>query len=202
VSCGQKQLIEQEALSYRRDAPKDHSVGSTLLVRTAETLRFGAVVYRLVGGDLEEMIFFQDGYHRWSINDLKTVLERLFNITLASWHKRNPSDQKITSLVSFYLKQEDLKESLEHLGSRKAETLELAYSSQILTLYLPDSSSIAYPNPLTFLLESAIPFEKLVRYGTVPGRRPTPFKKYSRRPAASYLAHSGFRSGLSTADHA
>jgi DNA-binding winged helix-turn-helix (wHTH) protein len=67
------------------------------------------------------------------------------------------------------LKRAELEAKLADLCGSKAEAMELAFSAETLTLHLPDGLTITYPNPLTFLLENAISFEKLVLSATVPG---------------------------------
>jgi DNA-binding response OmpR family regulator len=180
VCFGQRQLVHKEMSCFYKFAPKGSKIGNTARVKTEETTRFAAVVYEPVGGNLEEMLSFGACYERWPADNVIITLEQLFRNILSSWHKQKSVAKEIVNLNNFYaawlgpgqnrLNPAELEEKLADLCAASSGLPRLDYSSEEVTLCLPDSAPVSYPNPIAFLSDTAISLDTSTLYGVVHGQ--------------------------------
>lgn len=100
VACGERSHVLAEEVNF---AFKVGIEGRTIKVRSGETLHFAAVAYTLTGGRLEKISTLAEIYHRSSFKKVNTILEDLFNHTLAYWHRSNTRHQDTCVLDEYYL---------------------------------------------------------------------------------------------------
>lgn len=102
VSCGKKEQIAEESQRYDKVAPQGAGVGSTVKQQRAETLRFAAIAYMLIGGDLEEMVSFRDYYQRRPADAVVASMRQLYSATLPAWYQSGREQQYGASLSELY----------------------------------------------------------------------------------------------------
>jgi hypothetical protein len=77
-------------------------VGSTVKQRPAETLRFAAIPYILIGGDLEEMVSLRTYYQSRSADLVVASMRHLYSATLPAWYHSGREQQDGASLSELY----------------------------------------------------------------------------------------------------
>lgn len=169
VSCGERDVMTRELELYEQFVPQGTGVGSTIKEKMAETTHFAAIAYRLVGGELEEMLPFKDFYATQPAESLGVALEHLFTATLAPWHKKRRSYEAEQTPSDYYrawlgLSDDVLEQAAcsQRVAAICGETLRagltpLDYAPDKLTFHLADNSSLSYPNPVLALLGESFP---------------------------------------------
>lgn len=169
LSCGERDFITKELKQYEQFVPQGAGVGSTIKEKMAETTHFAAIAYRLVGGDLEEMLPFKDFYATQPAETVGTALDHLFAVSLAPWHKKRRSYEAERTPSELYraclgLSDELLEQAAfeQRVAAICRETLKagltpLDYAPDNLTFHLPDSSTVSYPNPVLTLFGEPFP---------------------------------------------
>ena len=169
VSCGKRDVIMKEVKQYEQFVPQGGGVGSTIKEKMAETTHFAAIAYRLVGGDMEEMLPFKDFYATQPAERVGMALEHLFAATLAPWHKKRRSYAAEQTPSEYYrawlgLSDDVLEQAAcsQRVAAICGETLRagltpLDYAPDKLTLHLAENSTVVYPNPVLTLLGEQFP---------------------------------------------
>jgi ActR/RegA family two-component response regulator len=155
VSCGKKAQIVDEDRRYDEVVPHGAGVGSTIKQPGAETLRFAATPYILVGGDLEDMISFREYYHSRPAEAVAASLNNLYSATLPPWYHRGREQQQSINLSELYCRGLSLDDTLlapEALGQRIE-----AISQQILAAGLVSSIDIS-ADEITLRFANGEPF--------------------------------------------
>jgi DNA-binding response OmpR family regulator len=164
VTCGLRAPVGQEVARYKGFAPKG-GVGTTL-TDFAETMHFAAVAYALPGADLEQTRTFEAFYRTNKAAQVRTVLEHLFQTTLAPWHQRKHILGEVEGLSWSYcqglgeeaLPQDKLQERMQALA-REALSLgptQMELSASELSLRFPNGDTISCPSPVPYVREEAV----------------------------------------------
>jgi hypothetical protein len=181
VACGRREDIQVEEDHYRVFVRHLSDGRDTVRVKSAETLNFAAIVYNLVGGDVEETITLTELYRNGTIKIVTTVLDHLFGIGLAPWYERGRFHEEKETLDELCLarlglsteifSRSELKRQLKSI-CREALTAglsEIIYSPQRLNFHLADGSSISCPNPVSFPFETRTTSASPVLCGIIHG---------------------------------
>ncbi len=165
VTCGLRLPVRQEIARHREYAPKG-GMGTTL-TDFAETLHSAAVAYALPGADVEQTRTFATFYRTNNAAQVRTVLEHLFQTTLAPWHQRKHILGEAKGLRRSYrqrlgldenaLPQDELQERVQALA-REALSLgptQVELSASELSLRFPNGDTVSYPSPVPCIREEA-----------------------------------------------
>lgn len=180
VACGRKVDVGAEDKNYDRFAPKNPGEGSTLKVKTGETMHFAATAYTLTGGYWEEINPFTEFYRSNPLAMVITALNHLFTMTLPAWHRRSRSQEKEKTLNEFFrawlgeesfspAKLEPKLRAICH-EAFTADLAQLDYSSHRLVFHLVNGSPIAYLDPVAYLAEARAIFLPPFLCGTTHGQ--------------------------------
>lgn len=170
LACGQRAQIKDEDERYARYAPHGYGTGSTVKENSIETLHIAATVYTLAGADLEAVVSFRDFYHRRSTEDVLAALDSLYTHMSRTWYRtgciRSPGSEewelylKACQLDQAALLQQELVDRVQSLcdQARAVSLADVVYASNKLIFYLPDGTTIDFPDwqdafdmqPLTF----------------------------------------------------
>ncbi len=178
VCCGQKAEVLSEANLYQEYAPKRQRAGNILKFKTQETIRFAATTYKLVSGNIEEMISFEDGYRSWSVARILKSLEFLFGQTLDPWseHSNGKTMGLLTEFYSDWAQRTEeiwdltiLDDNIKALcrKSRQLNLQKIKYSTDKLTLSY-QNDELTFVNPVTFLSKQVSSYEVDILYGQTP----------------------------------
>jgi DNA-binding response OmpR family regulator len=180
ISCGRQPRIADELARYDQYAPQWTDASSTDKVRMVETSHLAAIVYRLIGCELEDTTTFRAFYRHAPASEVMASLERLFQTTLAPWHQKGRSHEPAGSPQQLYLGWLEVDElalapdALERRAeaiSREALAAGLAridLSAHKLALHLPDDTIAAYPNP-ALLASARLPIGMAAMFGITNG---------------------------------
>ena len=180
VSCGQQEPIQEEKKRYDKWSPRDTDAGSTRLVAHKETMRFGILAYRLIGGDLEEMESLSMYYRHHGSGEVAAVLERLYQTSLAAWHGTDRSYAEDRSLRALYFDWLGLDvDSIQHPLTSKVQAicqealsnnlLRVQCSSNSLTFHLQADDSLSFSSPDRLFSDNPMPIEQPVLWGITHG---------------------------------
>jgi DNA-binding response OmpR family regulator len=182
VSCSQKPDLQPEANHDQTFAPKAAGQGSTVRVKSAETVHFAAAAYVLMGGTLEGVTTLTEFYRDSPVEIVIQALDRLFTTTLLPWYEKGRFREDKKPLIDFVVEWSGLDKSIlssvilePRLESICQECLsagltQLDYSPHQLTLHLLDSTPDSYPNPITCLSETRLAFNAPLLCGTFHGQ--------------------------------
>ncbi|HBY93819.1 MAG TPA: hypothetical protein DEP84_07580, partial [Chloroflexi bacterium] len=168
VACGRRDLIRQEDGCFEHFAPHHGGAGSTAKWKTAETGRFAATTYTLVGGELAETASFRDFYRNRPVREVEAALDSLSSDTLARWHRQrrfHEADHSPVALYRDWLELSDeallparLQRCVDAIGAESV-ALSLAAvqaSPHRLVFQIPGGPSVSYPNPIPDLATGRI----------------------------------------------
>lgn len=165
VTCGQRQLIQEEGNQYKKFVPQAIREDGTGIDNLAETTHFGAIAYKLIHTDLQEPDTLNHFYHANSAEKLEFVLNHLFSKSLAPWYKQGRYVEKKKSLKEFFFEWFNLqkgiafREKLEHQINdicRKTLATGLARvdcSPDTFIWNHPEGFTISCPNPILYFTE-------------------------------------------------
>lgn len=168
VTCGSRDPIQAEEAHYEAFVAKITGPGGTLKANSAETTHFAATAYTLGGGNLEELAILTEFYRENSPIMIITALDHLFDTTLLPWQSKGQFLEKDKTLQEFIstwlglseetLSPTTLAEQIEAICQESliAGLARLDYSPYELRFYLSDGSTVAYPNPVSFLSKKHI----------------------------------------------
>lgn len=160
VSCGPRQVIQQEATNYTRFVPPITTDRPTIRAKQTETIHFGATAYTLTGGNPEEVTPLGSFYRDNSKETIAVLLDNLFSTCLAPWHQRSRFRDMGTRLENYLqewlaleraaLVQEQLGPRIQDLCQKilAAGFAEVSYTPAQLIFHRVNSSSVAYTNPV------------------------------------------------------
>ncbi len=180
VACGKRDLIETEKAHYRKSTPGDTDIGSTDLAEYKETMRFGVIAYRLMGGgELEEMETLAVYYRRYDVDEIKDTIAYLYRDTLAEWHKSEQHLIKDATPQSLYFswlgldgKQTEtiLAKKVEALCAHAQKFVRPDCNPKTLTFHFQPENASVFPNPLGILFNKKLVINSKIRIGIIHGR--------------------------------
>ncbi|MEJ2749205.1 MAG: response regulator, partial [Anaerolineae bacterium] len=184
VTCGQNEIITEEARRYQTAVSPHLSQPHLNYEVSANTLHFAANAYRLVGSRSEEPLDLQDFYLRHPASQTGDVIEHLFRTGLGAWYKKGQTflnqEESVHDFYQDWLKVSDPAVS-ERLWQQKAEAIckknaragggELEYSTQTLTFHpTPEEPAARFPNPIAGLHDKRFGGHAFVQWGLTHGR--------------------------------
>ena len=182
VACGKRDIIQEEKSHYKEGTPGNTDIGSTDLADHKETMRFGIIAYRLMGGsELEDMETLDVYYRRHDIDEVKLALEHLYNGSLSAWHKEDKTYLNDVNFSNLYLEwlgldgntvQESLARKVKALCEHALRIVRNKCSSKTLNFHLKEGEDdvVKLPNPVQTLADNTIEFEQPVLSGVTHGR--------------------------------
>ena len=182
VSCSQKQALQTVANHHHAFVPQAAGQGSTVRVKSAETVHFMAAAYVLAGGALEGITTWTEFYRDSPVEIVTQALDRLFTTTLLPWYEKGRFREEKKPLTEFVIEWSGLDKStlssttleprLESICQQCLSTglTQLDYLPHQLTLHLPDSTQLSYPNPITCLSEMRLALDAPLLCGTFHGQ--------------------------------
>lgn len=182
VSCSRKQELQTEVNQHHAFVPQAAGQGSTITVKSAETVHFTAAAYVLTGGALEGITTWTRFYRDSPVEIVTQALDRLFTTTLLPWYEKGRFREDKKSLTEFVIEWPGLDKStlssttleprLESICQEclSAGLIQLDYSPHQLILHLPDGPTLSYPNPITCLSETRLALNAPLLCGTFHGQ--------------------------------
>lgn len=168
VCCGRKELVEEEKQRHALFVPQGTGLGGTEKVKSAETMRFGATAYALVGGTVEDTATIGRVYHRRPADEMLAVLDNLFNATLARWYEKGrfrERERSLNELCCEWLQVQPESLRPARLGAQveaicretlRAGLVEIDCSPHALIFQPSGGEPVTYPNPAGALAEGRI----------------------------------------------
>lgn len=179
VACGQTPLMQQEHSRYRRFVAAMPGREVTIQDKTAETVPYTAAAYLIIGGDLEDIATFSEFYRYRPADAVLPVLDRLFNHTLAPWHRREryeTTNDTLNDLCREWLAHTTPAPTSQALGNRLQALCRAALGSGLPGIdYSPTRLTFMWenqplPNPLPHLFERQVDFTGPVLCGLTHGQ--------------------------------
>lgn len=164
--CGPRPKMLAEQRNYKRYAPKAPGDNGTMLSASAETLRFGALIYALPNANLETVQSLSELYRSGPEKDFRTVLLTIYQKSLADWQKERlvPEETRVRDEIyrarlklnsenfnrpAFEARQQAILRQLPGLGAH------LTADGKQLNVHLP-RQSFSYPDPAEVLFQPAM----------------------------------------------
>jgi DNA-binding response OmpR family regulator len=184
VTCGQNEIITEEARRYQTAVSPHLSQPHLNYEVSANTLHFAANAYRLVGSRSEEPLDLQDFYLRHPASQTGDVIEHLFRTGVGAWYKKGQTflnqEESVHNFYQDWLKVSDPAVS-ERQWQQKVEAIckknaragggELEYSTQTLTFHpAPEEPAARFPNPIAGLHDKRFGGHAFVQWGLTHGR--------------------------------
>lgn len=182
VACGRKHLANHQREQYRTFVPQSNNVGNLKLADTAETLRFSAMAFDCIGGNLAEMLPLEKIVLHRPQQDVVEILKHAFESTLAYWHNETCSTNDISTLSQLHtawtgkeaagLDADDWQGKFESLCrdlSRVVGSSRIICREEQVVFQISETFSQTYPNPIQLLFDEGLLLNTAVTIGTVHG---------------------------------
>lgn len=168
VTCGRIDLVSRERENLVKLGLSAPSAGNPHLVNYAETLRFGANCYELVGSNLETIKTFDEFFSQGTTREVNASLDRLVQTCLQPWHRQSkltgslPQIGLLHQLRSVIGNDDDLAvelaERVESVGREAAAAglVGVEIDGANLILQFPKGRRHVYPDPSAWITNTTL----------------------------------------------
>ncbi len=159
VTCGRIQEIRSAQERYEKHSPNEFKVNKTSKSFYAETMRYGATAWTLIGVELEDLIPFSSFFYQKTDRQIRITLENLFQSTLKSWYALGAYLEEDKNLSDAYCKHIDLVMDSKVLGQKILSLSKEALSYKVkinldkseINVRFPNGEANSFPNPIPYL---------------------------------------------------
>lgn len=180
VACGCRESIQVEIENVESCIPNKTGRRAVSLVKSAETVHFGAAAYRLGGSQVEQVTTFNEFYDRKPTNVILASVDELFQLTLRPlYRERQKINEPVEILCTEWLNHDggvlypaEIQDCVTGVcrDALAVGITSLDCSPYKLAFRSPEGTEFFYPNPAPYLCEGRVTTSPPTLCGTTHGR--------------------------------